>query len=149
MRSIGYAFAAAAAVMLPVQPCLAADDPAFTERRSGAFAGVRLNLPLGRGNPERPSARLQLTSFHDSVDARGATLRSFRSPGLELGLNREGRVAYYLGGQDVEETRRRLEASGSTTTWLIVGGVVVLAVVVLAAVASAQPTPGPGDGDFD
>ncbi len=148
MRPIRYALAAAAAAMLPVQPCLAADDLGFAERRSGAFAGLRVSVPLGAGNPARPSARLQLTSFHDYTDPRGATLRSIRSPGLELGLDGSGRMAYYIGGEDVAETRRRIEARGSTTTWIIVGGLVLL-VVVLAAVASAQPTPGPRDGDFD
>jgi hypothetical protein len=150
MRTIRY-LAVAAAVLLPVQPCLAADDFrdfAVVERRSAAFAGVRLRLPLGAANPERPSARLQLTSFHDYRDAGGAMVRSHRAPGIELGLNPSGRISYHIGGTDVAVTRERLRASGGTTTWIIVGGLVV-AVVILAAVVSAQPTAGPPEGAFD
>lgn len=35
-----------------------------------------------------------------------------------------------------------------TTTWIVVGGVVLL-VLLAASVASALPTPGPREGDFD
>ena len=71
------AAAGAAAAMLIAQPCLAASDlrdAGAAERRTSAFAGVRLRVPMG--NPERPSARLQLTTFHVYRDASGVTVRS-------------------------------------------------------------------------
>jgi hypothetical protein len=144
--------AIAAMLAMAAQPCLAADDfraAGAGERRSSAFAGVRLRLPLGAENPERPSARLQVATFHDYRDASGATVRSHRSQGVELGLSGGRAPALFVGGRNVAATRERLEASGSTRTLLIVGGVVIVAVVVLAAVASAMPTAGPPKGAFD
>lgn len=146
-------FAAVAAMLaVAAQPCLAADDfrdVGAGERRSSAFAGVRLRLPLGAENPDRPSARLQVATFHDYRDATGAMVRSHRSQGVELGLAGRGGPALFVGGQNVAATRQRLEAKGSTRTLLIVGGVVVVAVVVLAVVASAMPQAGPSEGAFD
>lgn len=144
--------AMAAMLAMAAQPCLAADDfrgMGAGERRSSGFAGVRLRLPLGAENPERPSARLQVSTFHDYRDATGAMVRSHRSQGIELGLSGGRAPALFVGGQNVAASRERLGASGSTRTLLIVGGVVIVAVVVLAAVVSAMPTPGPGKGAFD
>ena len=134
--------AATAALLMLAQPCLAA------ERQSSAFAGVTLRLPFGGGAESEASARLRVTSFHDYRDRRGAAVSSHRAEGIELGLTRLGKPAFYVGGQGLAETDPRLHGKGKTT-WLIVGGVVVVAVVVLAAVASAQPTAGPPPGAFD
>ncbi len=150
MRAIRLA-AAAAVAMLAAQPCLAADDfrgLGAGERQSAAFAGMRLRLPMGSANSERPSARLQLTTFHDYRDAAGAMVRSHRSPGMELGLDRFGRTSFQMAGQDMAQAQQRLGVSGSTRTALIIGGVVVV-VLLLAAVTSTVPGPGPDEGAFD
>lgn len=142
MRTITY-FATAAAAMLCSQPCLAAGDPAGSggyEQRRGGFAGVNLKLPFGVR--EKASARLQLAPVYQDRDAMGGTLRSSIGPGLELGLRREGQLAYFVAGRDIAAERERLNMSGSTTTWIIIGGVVVLAIIVLNAVSDAQPKPG-------
>ena len=153
MGATGTIAAGAAAAMLLVQPGFAANlqrsDVIMGERNSAAFVGLRARLPLGGGRPEHPSLRLQLTSFHDYTDAAGTRVRSHRAPGLELGLNVTGKPIYFVGGTELRTPQERLHASGSTKTWLIAGGVVVGLVLVLAAVASAQPTPGPPDGAFD
>ena len=144
--------AIAALLALASQPCLAADDfrdLGAGERRSSAFAGVRLRLPLGAENPERPSARLQVASFHEYRDATGAMVRGHRSQGVEIGLARTGAPALFIGGRDVAAERRRLEAKGSTGTTLLIVGGVILVVVVLAAVAGAMPQAGPQEGAFD
>lgn len=153
MPTMRGAAALGAAAMLTAQPCLAADafnTAAPGERRSAGFAGVQVKLPIGTGRTERPSARLQLGMVHQYRDAGGSGLvRTARSPGLEFGLDRRGHASFLAGGRELRLPEQRLNAKGSTTTWLIVGGVVVLGVIVLAAVAGAQPTPGPGEGAFD
>lgn len=147
MPIIKHAAAATAAALLMTQPCLAAPDfrdTTATERRSSAFAGVRLRLPIGTGHAERPSARMQLSTIHEYRNASGATVRSVRPDGLELGLNQRGRLAFSVAGQDVRQTQEQMRLGGGTSTYLIIGGV-VLAVVILA-VALAPPSPGV---DFD
>jgi hypothetical protein len=142
--------AAAAAAMLLAQPALAADDMRFVEAgtpRSSAFAGLSVSLPLDARTARGPTARLQLTASHAAYDARGATLRSNRGQGLELGLDRLGRPELFAGGVNLAQEQKRLGASGSTK-WIIIGGVVVAVVVLAAAFASAQPTAGPPPGAF-
>lgn len=144
--------AAGAATLLCAQPCLAADDVLdrpVVERRTAAFAGLNLRLPIGPSAGQRPSARLQLTSYDRATSAVGATARRDRGPGLELGFDRLGRASAFVGGQPVRQSRERLNAGGSTTTWLIVGGVIVAVVLVAAVVASGMPTAGPPEGAFD
>lgn len=139
--------AAAAATMMITQPCLAAQDIRDTsaaERQSSAFAGVRLRLPIGTGNPERPSARLQLTTVHDYRNAAGATVHSARPDGLEFGVSRDSRLFFSIAGQGVgrQQQGRRL---GSNKTVLIVGGIVVVA-LALSVLAASQVPP---SVDFD
>jgi len=140
-----------AAAMFVAQPCLAAQDYRETgasERRSGVFVGLNVRIPMGQGNPESPSARMQLTTTHEDRNGAGAVVGADRPAGLELGLTRTGSTSLHIAGQDLRRTRERLALNGSTTTYLIIGGV-VLAVIVLASVASALPTPGPREGAFD
>lgn len=92
---------AATMALICAQPCLAADDMrgiGAGERRSGAFAGMAVRLPIGTRHREAPTARLQLTTFHDYRDASGATVRSYRPRGVELGFER-GRATYLVGGR--------------------------------------------------
>jgi len=147
MSVIRNAAAAVAATMLVAQPCLAAPDfrdTGATERHSSAFAGVRLRLPIGTGNPERPSARLQLTTIHDYRNTAGATVRSVRSDGLEFGVSRGNRLSFSVAGQDVARLQEQPRL-GSNKTYYIIGGVVV-AVLVLVVIAASQVPP---EVDFD
>jgi hypothetical protein len=147
-----YAPGIAAAALLAAQPCLAAED--YRESRSGqvrtgAFAGVTLDVPLDRSaSSRRPAARLQLTSIREVREANGAT-RTWRAEGVQLGADRRGRPALTIAGRNPLDERERLGIGGSTgTTVLIVGGIVLI-VVVLASIADAMPTPGPHEGAFD
>ena len=135
--------------MLSAQPCLAQDYSAAgsNERRIGGFAGVSMRLATGGRTPERPSARLQLTTTQ-SFRHNGMQVRSSFAPGVELGTGRRGNAAFFMGGRELATQEQRNQIGGSTTTILIIGGV-VLVVLVLAAVASAIPTPGPQEGAFD
>jgi hypothetical protein len=151
MFRLKYAAAAASAAMLIAQPCFAAGElqsDGATERRSGAFAGVRLRLPLGEGNPERASARLQLTTSHEYRNASGATVRSIRPDGIELGLRDRSRLSWRIAGQDMGRQDERLGVSGSTKTLLTIG-VIIVAVVVLIPVLTADELPVPDFNDQD
>ncbi len=62
--------AAGAMLMLSAQPCLAADDfrsIGAVERRSGAFAGMTLRVPMGRQDVGA-TARLQLATVHQAYN---------------------------------------------------------------------------------
>jgi hypothetical protein len=134
MQILKFAAAAAAATMMISQPCFAAvglQSDGASERRTAAFAGVRLRLPMGAANPERPSTRLQITTFHDYRDATGATVRSFRADGVELGLRESGGLSWRIGGQDIGRRDERLALSGSAGTILTIALVVVAAVVLI------------------
>jgi hypothetical protein len=132
------------------QPCLAAGIPGDggpVRGRMGAFAGMGVAVPLGPGRRSVPRARLQLGPAYGVYDSRsGGLLGSRRPAGLELGLTRRGAAAFSIAGQGRPELERRLGFKGSTG-YIVAGGVLIL-VVLLAAVANAQPKPGPRPGDF-
>jgi hypothetical protein len=136
-----YSAALLAAGILAVQPCAAADDfrdfnP--THRRTSAFAGMNVRLPLDRGTPAKPSARLQLTSAYSSMDARTGAVQTFKAQGLELGAGLKGKPALFLNGQNTAEMKQKLQVKGSTGTILLVAGGILL-VLVLVAAASVPP----------
>ena len=146
------ALAAGAVAAMAAQPCLAADDmrdAGAGERRSSAFAGLSVKVPVGRsGGSRETTARLQISTVHETRDARSGSVRSFRPAGLELGLGAKGKAALYLNGQETKAIERKLGIGGSTTTLIVIGGIVVL-VLIVAAAASAVPQPGPREGAFD
>lgn len=145
MPRISHIAAAAAATVVALQPCAAADlrgDPA-PQARPAAFAGVALRLPLGRAGTGTPSARLQFAPAYRAASAGGPA-------GLELGLSGKARPALFIGGRPAALPAGHRQALGGSkaTTFVVIGGIVVL-VLVLAAVASASPKPGPQEGAFD
>jgi hypothetical protein len=143
----GAALAAAASVA--AQPCLAASlgpDGGIARGRIGAFAGASLRLPFGAGPRPVASARLQVSAVALDYDRRsGGRVERFGT-GLDLGLSRSGRPDLRLAGSAPAEIKRRIGFKGSTG-YIVVGGV-VLVILLLAAVAGAQPKPGPQPGDF-
>ena len=149
MPSPSQAAAALAVLLLAAQPCAAAGDlrdNAPGLRRTAPFVGVGLSLPLSRTARAGPSARLQFTPARP---AGGTFARPAAAPGLELGLADTGKPALYLGGRPTADLGRRLNMGGKTGTVLIVVGGLVLLVLLAAAVADAQPKPGPDEGTFD
>jgi hypothetical protein len=130
-----------AAAMLVAQPCLAAEDirdAGWDPRRSAAFAGASLRIPLGSAGAAAPAARLQLGLRHDVGDSRPAA--------FELGVTRLGKPAFYVGGREVGETRRRLGLTGGTgglEPALIIGAVVV-GVVLLTGEDETDAAPAGG-----
>ncbi|HEX8624691.1 MAG TPA: hypothetical protein VF782_06390 [Allosphingosinicella sp.] len=144
-----YGAAAFALLFLAAQPCAAADDLRDSnpiQRRTAPFAGIGLSLPLSGPARAKPSARLQFTAARP---AGGTFGRGGAAPGIELGLAKTGKPAFYIGGRPTADLGRRLDLGGSKGTILIVVGAIVVLVLIAAAVADAQPTAGPPDGAFD
>jgi hypothetical protein len=143
------AAALAAAASVAAQPCLAASlgpDSGIARGKVGAFAGASLRLPFGAGPRMAASARLRVSTITLDYDRPSGGLVERFGTGLDLGLSRFGRPDLRLAGSSPAEVRRRIGFKGSTG-YIVVGGV-VLVILLLAAVASAQPKPGPRPGDF-
>lgn len=145
MRTTSFATAFLAASMLVAQPCLAAEDfrdAGSGQRRGSAFAGASLRIPLGTGRAAAPIARLQLGLRHDVRDRSGGSLGESRPATFELGVTKLGKPAFYVGGREVAETRRRLGVGGDTG-WLvpalIIGAVVVGVVLLTDPDSNAAP----------
>jgi hypothetical protein len=143
------ALAALAVLLLAAQPCAAADDmrdASALQRRTAPFAGMSFSLPLSGPRKGSPSARLQ---FSAARPAGGTFAPAGGAAGLELGLAEAGKPEIYISGRSTAQLGRRLNLGGSKGTILVVVGGVVLLVLLAAAVADAQPTPGPDEDAFD
>jgi hypothetical protein len=129
-----YAVGMLAMAVLAAHPCAAAvRGLEMSERRSSVFGGLRLNMPIGHGQQLKPTARLQLTSSHQSHDIRTGEVRTLSPAGIELGAGRQGKPMLFVGGQEAPEIEKKLGIGGTATTLLIVGGVVLVLLVVAAA----------------
>lgn len=134
--------AAAAAMTLLAQPCVAADFTQDSQVRLGtpaAFAGVKLNWNFGQRESARPTARLQLTTAQRLRNPVSGEITTLRPSGFEFGASKAGKPTLYFGGHDQAEFQRKLGLSGGTTA-LIVGGVLVGVIIIALAAGS-----GPGD----
>lgn len=106
--------------------------PSYSGERSiSGFAGANIRLPLGGKDAAKPSARLQITTVHSFGDPHSAApARSYRLPGLELGLAAK-KPALFMMGQDVAKLQeQKLGIDRSTKTLLIVGGLAAVALAV-------------------
>lgn len=126
--------AAAAAMSMLSQPVLAAEafrDTGAQEQRSGAFAGLSFNVPLGSREAAKPSARLQLTTTHQYRSA--SSFRSVRAEGIEIGLTGKGDADLYVGGARLADTDKKLGLTGLDDWILPVAllGAVVVGVILL------------------
>lgn len=136
MKRMNYAAALVAAGVIALQPCAAAEDfrdfnP--THRRTSAFAGVNVRLPLDARTQAKPPARLQLTAAYSAMDARTGAIQTLKGQGLEIGAGAKGKPALYLNGQSTAEMKQKLELGSTGTTLLVVGGLLLVLLVVAAA----------------
>ena len=109
-------------------------------RRSGAFAGVSLRLPIG-GQAEAPRAMLGAGFVHTAMRADGAGARRLALSGIGLDLAPRAEPQFSIGERSLSELKLHARGSGGSTP-LIVGG------VVLAAGAAALALGG-GGGEED
>ncbi|HEV2746865.1 MAG TPA: hypothetical protein VGW34_06155 [Allosphingosinicella sp.] len=137
--------AACAAILLgAAQPCAAAEawGPAH-ERRSGAFAGLYLRMPLGqRSAPDatgEAGLRMGMTHVEQSAGAAGGE-RRLEGDLVRAGLSGAGRPALNLAGRNLigKDGRLSLQEDGEddngVSPWLIAGGVVVVGLGIGALV---------------
>ena len=140
------AAAALACALLAVQPAAAAEDRrdlTAQPHRGAAFAGASLRVPLGGAGRQAPTARLQLSPRYLAGDGVRA------GSGVELHLRGNGKAALSIGGRSTARMEKKLALRGSSSTYILIGGVVLLSVLLLASLASAIPQPGPQEGAFD
>ena len=137
---ISRAVVAAAVLALFPQPGMAKDDfaaPASLERRSDAFLGLNLRLPLGRERAPVPEARVRFSLDHSLVDRRTGKQVDLRAQGMEFGFNGAGKPALYLGGRQIDETLRSFGLDGDRpdigTFALVAGGAVAAATLLFVA----------------
>jgi hypothetical protein len=94
-------------------------------RRSAAFAGANVRLPLG-AKVATPTARLQVTMTHIYENRQSASpTRMFKAAGFELGAGANKGATLFMNGRDVSRPKRKLGFNGSSNTLLIVGGVLL------------------------
>lgn len=115
------------------QPCLAAEDLRMggeTRARASGFVGLGVRLPLGQRARQVPTARLVAGLATSRIDAQSGRSLGLEAPkGLELGLDRRGRLQPFVGGLSAAGIENRLGVRGSTgKTLLIAGGIAAAAV---------------------
>ena len=118
------------------QPCLAADDFRIggeTRGHASGFVGLSAGLALGQRAPRRRTARLVAGMATSRIDPQSGRSLGLQAPrGLELGLDRQGRLRPFVGGLSTESFEKRLGVRGSQgRTLLIVGGIAAAAVAGL------------------
>ncbi|MDP8993940.1 MAG: hypothetical protein M3N07_02995 [Pseudomonadota bacterium] len=125
MKRTALGWFVSAALILSASPALAADAAQLQpglERHSGAFVGATLRFDFGRRSA--PAARLGIGFAHSYSDPAGAVVARSQASALEIGLS-SGRPELFVGGARVRDLERRLGATGSTTTLLVLGGLAV------------------------
>jgi hypothetical protein len=115
------------------QPCLAAEDLRMggeTRGRASGFVGLSAQLSFGQRARQAPTARFVAGLATSRIDAQSGRSLGFQAPrGLELGLDRRGRLQPFVGGLSTADVENRLGVRGSTgKTLLIVGGIAAAAV---------------------
>jgi hypothetical protein len=123
-------------LLAAAQPCLAAEDfrvGGETLGRASGLIGVSARLSLGARASRAPTARFVAGVATSRMDAQNGRSLGLQAPkGLELGLDRQGRLQPFVGGLSTTALEKRLGVRGSTgKTFLIVGG---LAAAVAAGI---------------
>lgn len=115
-------------LMSAAQPALAADLAATGEQRAGAFAGLRLSVPLDGAARERP-VRLGLALAPTLRSRNGeGEIRTRIGEGMEFGYRSNRPLSFSLAGRDLSRlgAAQGDDSGGGVPTWaLIVGGVAV------------------------
>jgi hypothetical protein len=118
----------AAQMTIAAEPALAADLGGRDTPQMGAFAGVRLRMPLGDGARQRVQAGLTLTPILHVRDSAGAVRTRF-GHGLELGVAQNRPLELSLAGTRLDRlgTQPGGTAPGgprvgiSTLGWVAIG----------------------------
>jgi hypothetical protein len=134
MKKLTIAILLAGQMLGAAQPAFAADFADAQAQRAGAFAGVRLRLPLDGPQRHQVRAGLALAPTLETRRMNGET-RTRIGEGLEFGYRASRPLSFSLAGQDLSG-RRFGAAQGNDdghhdhtvrTVLLVVGGVIVVA----------------------
>ena len=128
MKRFAFFAAGAAAATLASGPAAAAEDVrthSGLEQHRAAFAGATVRVDLGGRAAKTPQARLGIGFSPYQRDAVGFPVRS-GGPTLPIAAGlASGRVQLFVGRERLSRLERRLGASGSRTTLLVIGGLAV------------------------
>lgn len=128
--------AAVALLVSAAAPCAAASDQRAgwqeMERRSGAFAGMAVNMHFGTRGTASPTARLKLglTQNYRSAGSSVPLRTSFQGSALELGLL-GGKPMLFIGGQSSRSLKQRAQLKGGNSWIYIAGGLAVAGAALL------------------
>lgn len=133
---IGRALALAAALASGAAPCAAADlnfahSPG--ERRSGASAGLYLEVPFGGERSGRTQAGLRLRTTHEYRDAAARPVRSVSADTFDLRLLGDERPTLYVADRPVTGRETRQNLFGGIVGTVVIGLAIVGAVVIYKA----------------
>ncbi len=137
MKKLMIAALVAAQAVTAVQPAIAAQAAAISDVRPGAFAGVRVRVPLdGTVGDRQVRAGLTVAPTLHSRTADGA-VRTRIGEGLELGISPSGPAAVTLAGTRIDRLGAPDGRRANLSTWEWVGIAVgtLVTLTILAAVA--------------
>jgi hypothetical protein len=128
-------------VLAAAQPAMAADFTSAQEQRAGAFAGLRLRMPLDGARHRQIRAGFALAPTLGTRGINGDS-RLRIGEGLELGITGRQPVRLLFAGQDVRRLGAAQGAEGqegerrggpSTLGWIAIGVGAAVVIVVGAA----------------
>lgn len=131
-------------ILAAAQPAMAADFTSAQEQRAGAFAGLRLRMPLDGARHRQIRAGFALAPTLGTRGINGES-RLRIGEGLELGITGRQPVRLLFAGQDVRRLGAAQGAEGqdgqqnerrggpSTLGWIAIGVGAAVVIVVGAA----------------
>jgi hypothetical protein len=147
MKKLTIAVLLAGQVPAAAQPAMAADFALAQEQRAGAFAGLRLRMPLDGPQRRQVRAGFALAPTFGTRGMNGES-RLRIGEGLELGITGRQPVRLLLAGQDVRRLGAAQRGEGqendrgggpSTLGWIAIGvGAAVVIVVGAAALCASD-----------
>lgn len=144
MKKLVIASLVAGQMLTMVQPAMSAVPVNVGTQHAGAFAGLRVRVPLGGPHPARQvRAGFALAPTLQSRAPIGET-RSRIGEGLEFGYRSNRPASFSIAGRDFNRRGLGVQDDGesggpSTLGWtaIVVGGLVVAGVAALAICASS------------
>lgn len=137
MKKLMIAALVAAQAVTAVQPAIAADAAEIRDIRPGAFAGLRVRVPLdGAARDRQVRAGLTVAPALQTLTADG-TARTRIGEGVELGISPSGPAAVTLAGTRIDRLGAPDGRRANLSTWEWVGIAVgtLVTLTILAAVA--------------
>lgn len=137
MKKLMIAALVAAQTLAVVPPAAAAETADARETRPGAFAGLRVRVPLdGDAQQRRIRAGLTVAPTLHSRSGDGA-VRSRIGEGVELGITPRGAPALSLAGTRIDRlgAPHGRRANLSTWEWVGIGVGTLVTIAILGAVA--------------